>query len=215
MHLTKDGMIEEIKESLVTESDLGFLKSLDETTLEKIHKEIHDYIHRTEELQKPVFKVMAVSTQFIPNFIIAKLAHDYLTPYIIAQVVIYMDPKAAAKIGKSLRIDYMGQVALYASPEITARIGNLMETNIVAQVVKDLAAKNFHSKLGELADLLEDRVMLEIIKVLRDGKIVGNIANSMVNEEKIVRIAQQMPPDIRSGAKAQLESLGNKLSERF
>jgi len=158
---------------------------------------------------------MAVSTQFIPNFIIAKLAHDYLTPYIIAQVVIYMDPKAAAKIGKSLRIDYMGQVALYASPEITARIGNLMETNIVAQVVKDLAAKNFHGKLGELADLLDDKVMLEIVKNVRDGKIVGNIANSMMNQDKIIRIAQQMPPDIRSGAKAQLVSLGNKLADKF
>lgn len=213
--MSKESLVEEIKESLVTDNDLTYLRNLDEPTLEKIHKEIHDYIHRTEELQRPVFKVMAVSTQFIPNFIIAKLAHDYLTPYIIAQVVIYMDPKAAAKIGKSLRIDYMGQVALYASPEITARIGNLMETNIVAQVVKDLAAKNFASKLGELADLLDDKVMLEIIKVVRDGKIVGNIANSMMNQDKIVRIAQQMPPDIRSAAKAQLVSLGNKLADKF
>lgn len=213
--MSRESLVEEIKESLVTDNDLTYLRNLDEPTLEKIHKEIHDYIHRTEELQKPVFKVMAVSTQFIPNFIIAKLAHDYLTPYIIAQVVIYMDPKAAAKIGKSLRIDYMGQVALYASPEITARIGNLMETNIVAQVVKDLAAKNFHGKLGELADLLDDKVMLEIVKNVRDGKIVGNIANSMMNQDKIIRIAQQMPPDIRSGAKAQLVSLGNKLADKF
>jgi hypothetical protein len=213
--MTKESLVEEIKESLVTENDLSYLRNLDEPTLEKIHKEIHDYISRTEELQKPVFKVMAVSTQFIPNFIIAKLAHDYLTPYIIAQVVIYMDPKAAAKIGKSLRIDYMGQVALYASPESTARIGNLMEINIVAQVVKDLAAKNFHGKLGELADLLDDNVMLEIVKTLRDGKLVGNIAHAMINQDKIVRIAQQMPSDIRNGAKAQLASLGNPLAEKF
>jgi hypothetical protein len=213
--MTKESLIEELKETLVTSTDLGFLASLDEATLEKIHKEIHEYIHRTEEQQKPVFKVMAVATQFIPNFIIAKLAHDYLTPYIIAQVVIYMDPKAAAKIGKSLRIDYMGQVALYASPEITARIGNLMEPQIVAQVVKDLSTKNFNAKLGELADLLDDKMMIEIIKVLRDGRIVGNIANSMMNQEKILRIVPQMPPDVRSAARAQLQSLGNKLAEKF
>lgn len=213
--MTKSGIIEEIKESLVTETDLSFLDKLDDGTLEKIHAEIKGYIHRTEELQKPVFKVMAVSTQFIPNFIIAKLAHDYLTPYIIAQVVIYMDPKAAAKIGKSLRIDYMGQVALYASPEITARIGNLMEPPLVAQVVKDLATKNFHAKLGELADLLDDKMMVELIKVMRDGKIVGNIANAMMNQEKIVRIIPQMPPEVRSGARAQLQSLGNPLADKF
>jgi hypothetical protein len=213
--MTKESLIEELKETLVTSTDLGFLASLDEATLEKIHKEIHEYIHRTEEQQKPVFKVMAVATQFIPNFIIAKLAHDYLTPYIIAQVVIYMDPKAAAKIGKSLRIDYMGQVALYASPEITARIGNLMEPQIVAQVVKDLSTKNFNAKLGELADLLDDKMMIEIIRVLRDGRIVGNIANSMMNQEKILRIVPQMPPDVRSAARAQLQSLGNKLAEKF
>ncbi|HNJ66846.1 MAG TPA: hypothetical protein PKW28_13185, partial [Turneriella sp.] len=87
--MTKESLIEELKETLVTNTDLAFLAALDEATLTKVHKEIHDYIHRTEEQQKPVFKVMAVATQFIPNFIIAKLAHDYLTPYIIAQVVIY------------------------------------------------------------------------------------------------------------------------------
>jgi hypothetical protein len=213
--MTKESLIEELKETLVTSTDLSFLASLDEAILEKIHKEIHDYIRRTEEQQKPVFKVMAVATQFIPNFIIAKLAHDYLTPYIIAQVVIYMDPKAAAKIGKSLRIDYMGQVALYANPEITARIGNLMEPNLVAQVVKDLAHKNFHGKLGELADLLDDKMMIEIIRVLRDGRIVGSIANAMMNQEKILRIVPHMPPDVRSAARAQLQSLGNKLAEQF
>ncbi|HMV36046.1 MAG TPA: hypothetical protein PKD60_09140 [Turneriella sp.] len=213
--MTKESLIEELKETLVTNTDLAFLAALDEATLTKVHKEIHDYIHRTEEQQKPVFKVMAVATQFIPNFIIAKLAHDYLTPYIIAQVVIYMDPKAAAKIGKSLRIDYMGQVALYASPEITARIGNLMEPQIVAQVVKDLSTKNFNAKLGELADLLDDKMMIEIIKVLRDGRIVGNIAHAMMNQEKILRIVPQMPPEVRSGARAQLQSLSNKLAEQF
>lgn len=213
--MTKQSLIEEIKETLVTDSDLSFLQDMDESHLQKIHKEIQEYIHRTKEQQKPVFKVMAVATQFIPNFIIAKLAHDYLTPYIIAQVVIYMDPKAAAKIGKLLRIDYMGQVALYASPEITARIGNLMEPQIVAQVVKDLSTKNFNAKLGELADLLDDKMIIEIIKALRDGRIVGNIAHSMMNQEKILRIVPQMPPEVRSAARAQLQSLGNKLAEQF
>jgi len=213
--MSNDTLVEEIKESLVTESDLTFLRKLDTETLEKVHKELHDYIARTEELQKPVFKVMAVSTQFIPNFIIAKLAHDYLTPYIIAQVVIYMDPKAAAKIGKSLRIDYMGQVAIYANPENTARIGNLMEPQLVTQVVKDLAQKNFFGKLGELADLLDDKVMIEIIKNLREGKMVGNIAHAMMNQEKLIRIIPHISPEIRSGAKAQLMSLGNKIAERF
>lgn len=213
--MTKENFIAEIKETLVTESDLSFLQNMSEDALEKLHKEIHDYIRRTEEQQKPVFKVMAVATQFIPNFIIAKLAHDYLTPYVIAQVVIYMDPKAAAKIGKSLRVDYMGQVALYANPEITARIGNLMEPQLVAQVVRDLSHKNFYAKLGELADLLDDKMMIEIIKVLRDGRIVGNIANAMMNQEKIVRIIPQMPPEVRSAARAQLQSLGNRLADQF
>lgn len=208
-------LITEIKENLVTDTDLSFLEALDADVVQKIHKEITGYIHRTEELQKPVFKVMAVSTQFIPNFIIAKLAHDYLTPYIIAQVVIYMDPKAAAKIGKSLRIDYMGQVALYASPELTARIGNFMEPALVAQVVRDLANKNYHGKLGELADLLDDKILIEIIKLLKDGKLVGFIADAMVNQDKFLRLVPQMPADVRVGAKAQLQSLGNKLAERF
>lgn len=214
--MNKKNLIDEIKETLVTSSDLNFLLELSETQLEKIHKEITEYIRRTEELQKPIFKVMAVTTQFLPNFIIAKLAHDYLTPYIIAQVVLYMDPKAAAKIGKSLRIDYMAQVALYANPEITARIGNFMEPQLVAQVVREMAARNFYAKLGELADLLDDRMLVEITKALRDGSIVGKIANTMMNQEKLSRVIPLMPPEVRSAARAQLIELGNqKLAEKF
>ena len=57
--------------------------------------------------------------------------------------------------------------------------------------------------------------MIEVIKVLRDGRIVGNIANTMMNQEKILRIVPQMPPEVRSAARAQLQSLGNKLAEKF
>jgi hypothetical protein len=91
----------------------------------------------------------------------------------------------------------------------------LMEPPLVAQIVKDLALKNFNTKLGELADLLEDKMMIEIIKALRDGKIVGNIAHAMVNQDKIVRLIPQMPPEVRSGAKAQLQEHGNKMADQF
>jgi hypothetical protein len=37
----------------------------------------------------------------------------------------------------------------------------------------------------------------------------------MMNQEKILRIVPQMPPEVRSAARAQLQSLGNKLAEQF
>ena len=36
--MTKEALIEELKETLVTNSDLSFLAALDDSTLEKVHK---------------------------------------------------------------------------------------------------------------------------------------------------------------------------------
>ena len=65
--------IDSIRELLITQSDLTFLEKLDQSTLDSIRDEIAAYIKRTEEAQRPLFKVMAVATKLIPNFIIAKM----------------------------------------------------------------------------------------------------------------------------------------------
>ena len=50
--MNKEHYISEIKEYLVTETDLSFLLKADEDILIKIHKELAEYLKRTEELRE-------------------------------------------------------------------------------------------------------------------------------------------------------------------
>ncbi|MFO1524752.1 MAG: hypothetical protein U1F16_02130 [Turneriella sp.] len=55
-----------------------------------------------------------------------------------------MDPKAATKIGKSLRHDYMGDVAVNGDPKVTARIGDFMEVDLIVSVVREMVKRQFY-----------------------------------------------------------------------
>ena len=215
-NLNSEEVVESIKELLVSEEELEYLKTLDKEVLHKLHAELVAYQHRTEELQKPVYKVMAVATQFIPNFMIAKLAHDFLTPYIIAQVCIHMNPRDAAKIGRSLRTDYMGEVAVYGDPVVTARIGDVMDPQLITDVVRQMAIRNFYNKLGELADLMQERVMTQVIQRLRDPIVTAKIVEYMSDEEKVVRLSRDWPRDLKPQLIEEIRNLGkNELADRL
>lgn len=209
-------VIESIKELLVAENNLDFLRSVADDTLQNLHKELLSYQHRTDELQKPVYKVMAVSTQFIPNFIIAKLAHDFLTPYIIAQVCIHMEPKAAAKIARSLNKDYMGEVAVYGDLEVIARIANEMDPQLITDVVKEMIKFDFFNKLGELATLLHDPTLGKVVNRLRDPASTAKIIESMSDTDKVVRISRDLAKDVKEKIKEELRKIGlNELADKL
>lgn len=206
---------ESIKELLVAETDMSYLAELPEKHLSRLYEDLKSYMKRLDENQRPVFKAIAISTSFIPNFIIAKLAHDYFTPYIVAQVCEYMDPKAAAKIGKSLRVDYMGQVALHGDPKVTARIGDCMDVDLVVSVVREMVKRSFFMKLGELADLLNENHLKNVMLKLNDNNAILQVGLHMKDEDKIVRLSKAWSQPTRSYVVGELQKMGHPLAAKL
>lgn len=213
--MTNKDIAESIKELLVAETDMNYLAELPEKHLAQLYSDLKSYMKRLEENQKPVFKAIAISTSFIPNFIIAKLAHDYFTPYIVAQVCEYMDPKAAAKIGKSLRVDYMGQVAVHGDPRVTARIGDCMDIDLVVSVVREMVKRSFFMKLGELADLLNENHLKNVMLKLNDNNAILQVGLHMKDEEKIIRLSKAWSQSTRSYVVGELQKMGHPLATKL
>ncbi|MFZ5628285.1 MAG: hypothetical protein ACOY5B_04095 [Spirochaetota bacterium] len=213
--MNKEDIAESIKELLVSETDMSYLAELPEKPLQQLYTDLQTYMKRLDENQRPVFKAIAISTSFIPNFIIAKLAHDYFTPYIVAQVCEYMDPKAAAKIGKSLRVDYMGEVAVNGDPKVTARIGDCMDVDIVVNVVREMVKRSFFMKLGELADLLNENHLKNVMLKVNDNNAILQVGMHMNDEAKIIRLSKAWSQSTRSYVVGELQKMNHPLASKL
>jgi len=213
--MNREEIAESIKELLVSETDMSYLAELPEKPLQQLYTDLQTYMKRLDENQRPVFKAIAISTTFIPNFIIAKLAHDYFTPYIVAQVCEYMDPKAAAKIGKSLRVDYMGHVAVNGDPKVTARIGDCMEVDIIVNVVREMVKHSFFLKLGEIADILNENHLKNVMLKINDDNAIFHVGLHMKDEAKIIRLSKAWPPKTRTYVIDALQKINHPLAGKL
>ncbi len=213
--MNREEIAESIKELLVSETDMSYLAELPEKPLQQLYTDLQTYMKRLDENQRPVFKAIAISTTFIPNFIIAKLAHDYFTPYIVAQVCEYMDPKAAAKIGKSLRVDYMGHVAVNGDPKVTARIGDCMEVDIIVNVVREMVKHSFFLKLGEIADILNENHLKNVMLKINDDNAIFQVGLHMKDEAKIIRLSKAWPPKTRTYVIDALQKINHPLAGKL
>ena len=213
--MNKEDIAENIKEMLVSETSMSYLAELPEKHLQQLQADLQSYMKRLDENQRPVFKAIAVSTSFIPNFIIAKLAHDYFTPYIVAQVCEYMDPKAAAKIGKSLRVDYMGEVAVNGDPKVTARIGDCMDVDIIVNVVREMVKRSFFMKLGELADLLNENQLKNVMLKINNDNAILQVGIHMKDEAKIIRLSKAWPQGTRNYIIGELNKMNHPLAGKL
>ncbi len=213
--MNREEIAESIKELLVSETDMSYLAELPEKPLQQLFADLQTYMKRLDENQRPVFKAIAISTTFIPNFIIAKLAHDYFTPYIVAQVCEYMDPKAAAKIGKSLRVDYMGHVAVNGDPKVTARIGDCMEVDIIVNVVREMVKHSFFLKLGEIADILNENHLKNVMLKINDDNAIFQVGLHMKDEAKIIRLSKAWPAGTHTYVVTELQKINHPLAGKL
>ncbi len=213
--MEKQEIAESIKELLVSETDMSYLAELPDKPLQQLYTDLQTYMKRLDENQRPVFKAIAISTTFIPNFIIAKLAHDYFTPYIVAQVCEYMDPKAAAKIAKSLRVDYMGQVAVNGDPKVTARIGDCVEVDIIVNVVREMVKHSFFLKLGEIADILNENHLKNVMLKINDDNAIFQVGLHMKDEGKIIRLSKAWPAKTRTYVIDALQKINHPLATKL
>ena len=204
---SKQEQIDGLREMLITESDLAFLQKADDTLVAEVHKEIKEYIERLELAQKPLFQVMALATKFMPNFIITKIAKDYLTPYVMAQVSQYLEPRDAANLGKSFGVDVLAQVALHTEPKLTAVIADKMGVNSVSKIVDQMIRLDFFLRLGEVSDVLSLPMLLQLTDRIQNPTHLAKIAGYMNDLERVKQVADKMPAAKKERELAELQNL--------
>ena len=172
-------------------------------------------MQRAGDEQKPVYKVMASACKFVPNFIIAKLAQDYLSPYIIGQVTPYLDPKAAAAIGKAIRSDYLGKTTMYVAPEITAQIATNMGMPHIYNVFEEMDKMGYYHRLGEITDFLAEKEILAILKKNPGTNLLYKTVQYMKNEKIIRVIAKNVSAEDKRIIHDKLEEAGSENRRYF
>lgn len=193
----KESLKDRIRETILSENNLEYLDKLDSGELELLAKEIDDYNSRTRENQKPVYQTMAFTSQFLPNFMVAKISQEMLTPYIIGQVTNHFKPKDAAKIAVHFRKDFLGEVSVYAEKSHLALITQELPFDTAFSVFQEMLKKEYYSRIGELADLLPAELLVRFLKKFPDHGEIEKIIHHMQNTELVSEVLKKVGYDSR------------------
>lgn len=181
----KKKIIEKIREDLLASDPMDYLEELSLPSLELLSRQIDAYNQRIRDEQNPIFSTMAFTTQFLPNFIVAKISQEMLTPYIVGQITNHFKPKEAAKIAMHFRKDYLGEVAIYADKKQVALITQELPFETAFSVMMEMIRKNYFARLGELADLLPPALLIQFLTRLKEKDHLLKIVEHMQNTELI------------------------------
>lgn len=207
MHL--ENKINKLKETFLSEEDFSFLSPLGEEGIEKLQVIIDHYNQKTEEGQKPVYKTMAFATQFLPNFMVTKIAQDMLNTYIVGQVTNYLSAKDAAKLGQSFPNPYLAEVALYADKHHLAKITQELPFDTAYAIMKIMFQKGYISRIGELADHISEKLLRKFLEKFNDPEEVARIMVHMNNLPIIYAIYRTETPGRRNSVMDALRRMGH------
>jgi len=207
MHI--ENKLTKLKETFLSEEDFSFLTPLGEEGIDKLQAIVDRYNQKIEEGQKPVYKTMAFATQFLPNFIVARIAQDMLNTYIVGQVTNYLSPKDAAKLGQSFPPTYLAEIALYADKLHLAKITNELPFEIAYSVMRNMLQKGYISRIGELADHLTEKLLKKFLERFTDPEEVAKIMIHMTNMPIIYAIYRTEIPGKRNAVMDALRRLGH------
>jgi len=191
-HSQKQQMIEKIREILLLERKIDYLSEMSLSSLELLFADIDEYIRKIAENQKPIFSTMAFATQFLPNFLVAKLSQEMLTPYIVGQVTNHFKPKEAARIALHFRKDFLGEVAIHADKNQVALITQELPFDVACQVMMEMVRKDYFARLGELADLLPVGLLVRFLMQFEQKAHLQKILEHMKDTELIQAVLKKI-----------------------
>jgi hypothetical protein len=207
MHL--DNKLIKLKETFLSEDDFTFLSPLGEEGIDKLQAIVDQYNQRTEEGQKPVYQTMAFATQFLPNFLISKIAMDMLSPYIVGQVTNCLKPKEAAKLGQNFPNHYLAEVALHAEKLHLSKVAQELPFETAYSIMRTMYQKGYISRIGELADNLPEKLLKKFLERFNDPEEVARIMIHMENMPVIFAIYRQETSGRRNSVIDALRRLGH------
>jgi hypothetical protein len=186
-------LVDELKQLWTHEGDLSFLEDVPLHALVKIRDAALAHAQRVHDSQRNVYKALAATTRFVPNFLSVKLAGSF-SPYVMAQVSEFLEPKTAALIAKSLDLHILTEVVLYMRAETAASIAAHQDFPTLAALSDALHEKGFFKRLGELGDALAQPVIEKLLRHTEDPAQIAAVASHMESLDKLGRLARTLEP---------------------
>lgn len=206
-------LIAALRELWVTDSDLSYLGELPPGVLARIHGEVTAHAKRVHEGQRRLYEVMARTTRFIPNMLVARMSGS-LSPYVLAQVAEHMEPKSAAALTKAFDQELLGQILLHIDTRAAAAIAVHTDLDTLVQMTEILQRNGFVKRLGEVSDALEEHVLEKVVQRMRDPHRIAAVAAHMRAHHKLRTVAQKLDAKVRAAVVAILESQGHAQAVR-
>lgn len=203
-----DAHLESLKEVWLTETDLSFLRDVDPAVLARIVAEVQASAERTQSGQRALYESMAKTTRFVPNFLLAKLSSG-LSPYVLARITEHLEPKHAASLSKNYEDSLLAEISLHLSAELAAAIAAHTDLDTLTVITETLGKKGLSRRLGEISDLLEDKMLEKLTDRIRDPERLASVAAYMTRSDKLTRLGRRLDSKLRSAVVSVLQRQGH------
>jgi hypothetical protein len=203
-----DAQIESLKEVWLTETDLSFLRDVDPSVLARIVGEVKASDERTQAGLRALYESMAKTTRFVPNFLLGKLSMG-LSPYVLARITEHLDPKNAASMSKNYEASLLAEISLHLSAELAAAIAAHTDLDTLTTITEALSKKGLSRRLGEISDLLEDKLLEKLTDRIRDPERLAAVAAYMTRSDKLTRLGRRLDAKLRNAVVSVLQQQGH------
>jgi hypothetical protein len=203
-----DAQIESLKEVWLTETDLSFLRDVEPSVLARIVAEVKASDQRTQDGLRALYESMAKTTRFVPNFLLNKLSVG-LSPYVLARITENLEPKHAASLSKHYEPALLAEISLHISAELAAAIAAHTDIDTLAVITEALGKKGLSRRLGEISDLLEDKMLEKLTDKIKDPERLASVAAYMTRTDKVSRLGRRLDAKLRSAVVSVLQRQGH------
>ena len=123
-----------------------------------------------------------------------------------------------------LRSYFMNLITPSILPEKTADVnilgdfnlaGDCMDIDIIVNVVREMVKRSFFMKLGELADLLNENHLKNVMLKINNDNAILQVGIHMKDEDKIIRLSKAWPQGTRSYIVAELQKMNHPLAGKI
>lgn len=184
--MTHPELINSIRDLLgaKADADLQFLANIDPGDLAKLHEAIAKSVRRTQELQEPIYVVMAQATKLIPKFVLVRMSKP-LSAYVLAQSTMHLDAKSSAALGKAMGFERM------------------------ADIQDEMIRMGAYEKIAAISDETDIDLLGPLAQRNGNPMYLAKIAAHMRDMKRLKAIANALPTDLREKIGAQLLADGH------
>jgi hypothetical protein len=200
---TADDLLDTLKETWLTESDLEPLRALPPHLLAFVTGEVTAHAERVRESERHIYETLARITRFIPNLVLTRIAGT-LSPYASARVAEYLEPKHAAALSKHYEPHYLSEVTLHLDAHAAARIAAHSDIDVLTRINDTLLSRRLYRRMAELSDVLDDRMLVKLAERMRDPEGIASVALHMRVLDKVRTVADHLDRKVLDKVRASL-----------